>query len=207
MLACRPPALSPNDSLAFFALIACVDHQEGMTMRGVLIAALVLVGCSPAKPTAQAENQAPPCVDGKPTCDPWERDWKDGKGPPPGSIVRADGTIEPGDPNKFDLECDVSYRLTLNGKEEKSGLVPNTTRVYAFDLSIKQWCDAFNCKPANLDTVSPSAITFHDEKGTQFRIDRITGDVVGTFGDMQMGSKTTGTCTKASFTPFPKAKF
>lgn len=110
-------------------------------------------------------------------------------------------------PNQFSLACNIDYRLTLNGKVDESPAFEPSILTYSFDLDTRQWCFAAACEPADLDEVTASRITFQDRKGTRFSINRTTGDILGVFGDMQMGSRQTGTCTKAPFKPFPKSKF
>lgn len=43
----------------------------------------------------KAATSAPPCRNGQPECDPWEREWRAGETPPNGSVVARDGAITP----------------------------------------------------------------------------------------------------------------
>lgn len=178
-------------------------------MRVIVIAALVLVGCSPAKPAAQAENQAPPCRDGKASCDPWERDWKD-DAPPSGVIVSADGKMTPD--KRFDLICKIKFLVVHNG--EVDSLSPELEQTLSIDPDAGLWCEKAICRPVPITEISPSFIRLENpqrEPWIPATVDRVSGEIrgidesKGPFGTTSR--RVSGTCVKTSFTEFPKTKF
>ncbi|RYG96009.1 MAG: hypothetical protein EON58_13000 [Alphaproteobacteria bacterium] len=118
------------------------------------------------------------------------------------------GCQAPAPPNtdQFNLDCQFELRMFLVGKLEEK---PNVSgpRTYTFDLTRRQWCNTRDCQPADIQDVTASEIRFQDKFGADYTINRNTGELVGVMGDTDLGSRTTGACKKAPFTPFPAAKF
>ena len=123
------------------------------------------------------------------------------------SLAATVAVAQQGQRQAFDLVCSGTEKPFGDGEPK-----PDTRR-YTLDLSAKRWCRTSECRealPIQLVTADEITLT-RSERGDLVEhrhfISRISGEYVETVALSSSGSRTTGTCSRAPFSGFPKAKF
>ena len=123
-------------------------------------------------------------------------------------------------PDRFDLACTGSTSVVSGAKEHQTTRTQAWADRYIVDVRMKTWCRLRDCAVlSDFSEVTPNTLTFYDMTSglppkftEQAYVRRTTGEFVADVTPIlpdapEDGGHTSGTCARARFSGFPRARF